>query len=801
MSRKIVFAAGVASGLVCLMPLTALAQAAAAAASPASAASAPTLEIARVTITAQKRKEDLQDVPLSVAVVTAEQLKAAQINGVEDLTRNVPNISFSSAGGPGLGNVEIRGVSSAAGSATVSVYLDDVSLTTRNLYSTGTAEPHFFDIENVEVLRGPQGTLYGASSLGGTIKFVSKQPDLKSFGASATAETSYTDHGGANYQAEGVINVPVVKDKIAVRIGVQRGHDSGYIDQVDPGTNAVIAKGIDWQDWTVVKASAKAVIEPGWTIEPALFAQQSNTGDIDAAYQGLAGRFQTAKKIREPGRDRLFVPSLTINGEMDIGTLTAVLSGYQRRFNRQQDGTAINDPSYAVNYPDNYPGLTDALDKLTSTITLNNKIDQTSLEVRLASKDYDAKNPSMFTWIGGMYVADAMTQVYDDEPIAGIDKVFSDYGFNPGDSVQMYNGFPHDFDNDDSYYSARHYHDTQSSVFGELTWHPTTSLSATLGMRFLDARQHFTREGNYFYNLSKNSAVIDSSNTATTPSFKVNWTIDPTVSLYGNVSKGFRLGGANRPVPPNALVLKAVKDIGLPGLPPASFAPDSLWNYEVGTKTSLWNHRLTLNVSAYMLKWKNIQQDITLESSGFDFETNTGNATSYGLEADLQARVSENLTIKAAAGITHATFDADVPDLGRPMMTLPDGTSVPDTSKPYNVRKGDQLQGVPVATANLGFDYHWAATDAIGAFVRGNGQWTGKSHGELLRSDPDHDRPAYAVFDASAGINFDKWEFTAFVKNLTNNHVVIQHPMIQYITSEAYYLRPRTIGISGNYEF
>ena len=796
MSKKIVIAAGVASGLACLAPLTALAQAAAAAASPA--ASVP--EIARVVITAQKRKEDIQDVPVSVSVVSAEQLKASQINTVEDLTRNVPNISFSTQAGPGLGTVEIRGVSSQAGSATVSVYLDDVSLTTRNLYSTGTAEPHFFDVDSIEVLRGPQGTLYGASSLGGTIKFVSKQPDLKSFGASASAQTSYTDHGGANYQAEGVINVPIVKDRLALRIGVQKGHDSGYIDQVDPDTNAVIAKGINSDDWTVVKASARALIEPGWTVTPALFAQQTNTSDIDAAYEGLAGRYQTAKKIREPGHDRLVVPSLTIEGEMPIGTLTTVLSGYQRRFNRLQDGTYINDPSYAVVNPGSYPGLTKDLDALTSTVYLNNKIDQTSLEVRLASKDYDPKNPSPFTWIGGMYVSDAATQVYDNEPIPGIDAVFAKYGFNPADNTQLTNGFAGDFDNDDSYYSARHYHDQQSSVFGELTWHPAPAIAATVGMRFIDAKQHFTREGNYFYNLAKNSAVIDSSSTATTPSFKVSWAVDPSTSLYGNVSKGFRLGGANRPVPDNALVEKAIHDLGLPGLPPKSYAPDSLWNYELGSKSSLWDRRLTLNVSAFMLKWKNIQQDVSLESSGFDFETNTGNATSYGLEADLQARLTENLTVTAAGGITHASFDADVPDLGRPSMTLPDGTSVPDPSQPYNVRKGDQLQGVPVASATVGFDYHWPVSDAVNAFVRGNGQWTGKSHGQLLRSDPDHNRPSYYVFDTSAGVNFDKWEFTAFIKNLANNHVAIQHPLVQYVT-EAYYLRPRTIGVSGNYEF
>src|SRR6202012_1007183 len=230
MSKKIAIAAGVASGLVCLMPLTALAQAAAAAAAPASS---PSNEIATVVITAQKRKEDIRDVPMSVSAISGEQLQAQQIKTVEDLTRNIPNISFSTQGGPGLGTVEIRGVSSQAGAATVSVYLDDVSLTTRNLYSQGTAEPRFFDLQDVEVLRGPQGTLYGASSLGGTIKFISKQPDLKYFSGSTTETLSGTKGGGVNYEMQGILNIPLVTGVSALRIGVERGHDSGYVDQVD----------------------------------------------------------------------------------------------------------------------------------------------------------------------------------------------------------------------------------------------------------------------------------------------------------------------------------------------------------------------------------------------------------------------------------------------------------------------------------------------------------------------------------------------------------------------------------------
>jgi outer membrane receptor protein involved in Fe transport len=221
---------------------------------------------------------------------------------------------------------------------------------------------------------------------------------------------------------------------------------------------------------------------------------------------------------------------------------------------------------------------------------------------------------------------------------------------------------------------------------------------------------------------------------------------------------------------------------------PSSFAPDSLWSYELGSKMDLMDHRMTLNVAAFLLKWKNIQLDITLSDAGFDYETNVGKATSYGLEAELKARVTQALTLSASAGFTHATFDADNPAFG-----------LADDGKD-NIRKGDFIGGVPRASASLGADYHWALSDAVNAFVRGNGQWTGKSHGTVFRADADYNRAAYFTADASAGVNWDKWEVTAFVKNLNNNHTQIQHPSVQNV-SEAYYIRPRTVGITANYEF
>jgi outer membrane receptor protein involved in Fe transport len=786
---------------------------------PAGAASAPgTVTLDQVMVTSQKRKEDVRKVPLSISVLSGDALQENHVTDITDLTRSVPNVSFSSQGGAGLSTIEIRGISSQAGSATVSVYLDDVSLTTRNIYSQGTAEPRFFDIDRVEVLRGPQGTLYGASSLGGTIKFISKQPDSKTFSGSALAEVSGTSHGGTNYMAQGVLNVPLVKDRIGLRLGVQTGRDSGYIDQVDPATLRVVDKGINSTHWDVFKAALKADLAPGWTITPAVFAQRFKSDDIDAAYLAVGGYqtanvgaplqiFQTSKIVQEPATDRLVVPSLTLTGDLGFGDLTGVLSGYTRRFKRIQDGTSINvpyiaavittgnssgDPSVppAPTEVPPQPALGAVVGALPSAVQLDNKIDQTSLELRIASKDYQPGGTPV-TWLGGVYLAQTKTQVFDNEPVFGINAAFAAAGVDINDPAQFAGTFPGAFAGDSSYYSARHYTDKQTSIFGELTWHVSPTLRGIVGLRSLRATQHFTREGDLFYAGGPSTAVIDSSATATTPRFAFNWDASPQCTVYGNIAKGFRLGAANRPVPLTPLVVQDLNDIGLPPTIPAAFKPDSLWSYEVGSKSRLLDNRLTLNVSAFYIDWKNIQQDVVLPSSGFDFETNVGRAKSYGLEVEGRFRATDQLVLTAAASWTHAVFAEDQPALG-----TTDGTP----TGPLNVRKGDPVQGVPRYSARLGFEYRFAAFAAGRAFVRGSGQWTGSSHGSFVRSSSDFERPGYFNLDAATGMTFDRWEITLFAKNLTNNQKIIQRPSIQGV-DEAFYLRPRTIGVTASYEF
>ena len=771
-------------------------------AQPAAAPAQPA-ELEQVIVTSQKRKENLKQVPLSVSVVTGEAIQDNHISDVTDLSRAVPNLSFSSQGGAGLSNLEMRGVSSQAGQATVSIYLDDISLTTRNIYSQGAAEPRFFDIDRVEVLRGPQGTLYGASSLGGTIKFISRQPDLAKFSGDAYGELSSTSHGGTNHVVQSVLNVPLVAGSTALRIGLQDGHDSGYIDRVDPASLKVIEKGINSTNWDVLKLALKSDFGRGWSVTPALFQQRYKANDIDTAYLSVGqfqlpqgstatppdlGLFQTSKPLREPSNDKLQIPSITLNGDVGFGDFTGIISGYKRRFDRIQDGTSVNVPYIASQVAD--PVLSNTVYGLPSAVQLANKVDQTSIELRVTSKEYDpARSP--FTWIGGVYVARTKTQVYDNEPVFGINAAFKAAGGDINDPNQLGGSFPGAFTGDSSYYSARHYNDRQTSFFGEATYHMGPALRAIGGLRVMRASQHFTREGDQYYAGGPSSAVIDADWHPVTPRFAVDWDMNKETTLYGNVAKGFRLGAANRPIPDpsvNPLVGQDLAALNLPGKPPASFDSDSLWSYEIGSKSRLLDNRLGINLAAFYIDWKNIQQNVTLPASGFDFETNVGRAKSYGFEAEGRFRINDAWIVNAAYGYTHAEFAEDTPALGT------------DSNGVLNARKGDPVQGVPQYSARLGFEYRFFSAGEYETFIRGNGAWTGSSYGTFVRDQKDYRRPGYFTADVSAGFDYQRWEFSLFVKNAFNNHKIIQQPSIQSV-SEALYLRPRTIGLTGHVDF
>lgn len=743
-------------------------------------------QIETVVVTANKRKEDASKVATSISVIRGDDLVAQHIVDFEDITRSIPNVSFSGGGGggdagngPGLSNIEMRGISSQAGSATVGVYLDDVSMTVGNLYSLGSAEPKFFDLDRVEVLRGPQGTLYGASSMGGTVKFVSNQPNLKENETTGYTELSSTEGGGTNYTVNGILNTTLIPDELALRVGIETEHKSGYIDQVSPTTGGVIASRINGEYDSVMRMALKWAPTRNLTLTPSVFFQQVSTGDIDVAYTTLP-KNETSKLVREPGSDQLLVPSLTANYSMDVGDLTSVTSYFQRKFNRTQDGTTVNSPylgSQISSAPNGNTALGNIVGALPSAVYLNNQVRQFSEELRLASHAYDP-SVSPVTWLVGAYVADLHTNVTDNEPVFGINAAFAAAGANPGSPNDINSAVPEGFPNDNSYFAVRHYHDKQQSVFGEANYYFTPTLHATAGVRYIRASDELDRTADYYYNLGPLTANTgfqqtssSTSGNAATPKLSLTWEVDPTDTLYASAAEGYRIGGSNFPIPQVYC--------GLPNAAPQSYESDSLWSYEVGDKSRFFGNRMSINASLFYVNWKNLQQQISL-GCGFNYNTNVGNATSSGAELEIKVKPLSSLTIDLAAGVTHATL-SDSAGANAGITGAVDGAAVP---------------GVPKFNVALTGQYNFNVSGDMFGFARASSHWTGKSNGALDPSNPDYARPAYNTIDASTGLTWDKWELSLFVKNLLNNDMIIQHPVVQSVTNEGYRIAPRTIGIS-----
>ena len=747
------------------------------------AAQSEQIEVVRVT--AQKRQEDPAKVAMSISAVSGEQLTAQHVTDVTDLTRIVPNISFTAASGnggagPGTSNIEIRGISSAAGAATVGVYLGDVSITVGNVYTMGNVEPKFFDIDRVEVLRGPQATLYGASSMGGTIKFVPNEPDLKTREFNTYTEFSKLKGGGNGYSANVVGNFPLIDDELALRIGVQAQLAGGFIDQVD-GAGAVVAENINRVYDQEFRAALKWKPTRTLTISPSIYLQRVDARDISAFNLDLPN-YQAQKQVREPSKDTLISPSVTVNWDMGKADLTSSTSYFERTFDRTQNGSAYNSYSLSTFLTSTDDGgtappeLIEAIAGLPSAVYLNNHVRQLSQEIRVASKPYDAA-VSPWTWLSGMYFSTQHTNIDENDPIFGINKTFADFGFSAEDPEILPDSFPGAFPDDNSFSGSFHYREKQASIFGEVNYYFSPALHATIGARYLRGNTTLDQRNSLYLAGAGNTSTTTLSSKAFTPKFAMTWELDPSNTIYTSVAKGFRLGGSNVFVPPTT----CGPDLEANGIEtgPPTYAPDSLWSYEAGSKSRFMNNRVTFNAAAFYVKWKNIQQGVYLPTCAYTYNANAGEAVSKGVEFEFKAKPMPGLTLSANGGYVKAELSND--------KGLENGV--------VGAVKGARIQGVPEYNGAISAQYNFSAFGDKSAFVMGGVQWVGSSKGSLNPEQTDYNRPSYHTADVSAGVSLDRYQFSVFVKNALDNDTIIQHPQVASIV-QGYRVAPRSIGMS-----
>ena len=477
-SRRIGLCTATSALAMMLCPGLALAQSAPAADAPAADSAG-----SEIIVTAQKRSEDIRTVPISLSVLSGAALKDQKIANYDDLARAVPGVAFNAvAGEEGRTNIVIRGVSSVSGASTVGLYLDDVSITVPNLYRYGSIEVRLPDIERVEVLRGPQGTLYGDSSEGGTIRYITTPANPDAFGMTLITDASGTYHGGANFADSATFNLPVVPDRLSLHASVNYQTDSGWIDHYN--TDGTLGKkGVNSADSLTAHVSATWTPEPSLTITPAFFYQRATNADNAAFYPGV-GLWQQNKEVAEPSQDTVMLGSLSIRKTLGFADLTSVTGFFDRVAARQEDGTYFNSTAFAQFfldpvYPAYQPQNDSVIANLPSAVHIRTHYRNFSQELRLSSND-GSSGASWLKWVVGAYYSTQSVHNTDYQTIGGINATFqSIYGVtmeqslvetsygNPtygqpggGPAITL---FPGDIDESDD----RTYRQQQVAVFGQ----------------------------------------------------------------------------------------------------------------------------------------------------------------------------------------------------------------------------------------------------------------------------------------------------------------------------------------------
>jgi len=463
-------------------------------------------QLQEIVVTSRKRSEDIKDIPISVSAISGTALAEHHVADYDDITRTVPGISFQAGAGPGLDNIQIRGVSSTSGSATVGIYIDEVSVTTPNFFD-GAVQPKLFDLDRIEVLRGPQGTLYGASSMGGTVRFITKQPELTEFSASVSTDLSDTHHGGFNNDEFAVLNVPVIDGVFALRFGVDLSTQSGYVDHYVPtptgagpdgsvltlatndSTGELGKSDVNAINTQVFRVSGKYAGADDLTITPAWFWQRTNAEDSSIFYPSI-GLYDQDKRIAEPGVDVVSVPSLTLVKNFGWAELTSVSSYFSRDFKRVTDGTYYNSNIFAnfsvlgavPSTPAQAYQVETLMGFLASPVYYDTKTEQFSQELRLASQSSSLAGVPL-SWTVGLYFANQFQAHTDDEFIPGLQATFQQiYGYNINDSAVGGlgpNGLAGvSYANDLIYQGHEHVTEKQIAPFGELGVEITPQLKA-----------------------------------------------------------------------------------------------------------------------------------------------------------------------------------------------------------------------------------------------------------------------------------------------------------------------------------
>lgn len=713
----------------------------------AAAQDAETAVFNEIIVTSRKRSETVSDVPISINVVSEQLIERLGASNYTDLLRSVPSLT-AYQNGPGRTRLAIRGVANGGGNdndtqnqETVGIYLDEIPI------SVGAMNPELslFDLERVEVLRGPQGTLYGAGSMTGTIRLVSKKPNLSEVEGKAEASLSTVAHGGENYNVKALVNIPIVADKFALRTSGYYDKRGGYIDNVltnESDVNDGNAKG--------VKVAARLQASEDLTLDFSfLYHDYSDNGrpeDLDRTPY-LSRDFPSFDGYD----DEMQIYNLTLEYDLDWASFVSSTSYFDREvFNRRSLDTL-----FEVALP---PGITP------HELVDNTNWDVWTQEVRLAST-----SESPLQWTVGAYYDNKDVLYLNTFPVPGADAIIgvpsSDFGA-PDDN--LFFGF------DDL--TVETY-----AFFGE-AYYSFDKFTITGGLRYFHWKQDIEFYQSGLFNGGANTDVRPTGTTdGVNPKINLSYDVNDDVLLYAQAARGFRYGGINGVIP-EAVCADELEGVRREGGDTRFFGPDHTWNYEVGTKAGLADGKVTVNATYFYVQWSDMQTSRSFEC-GFGFRENVGKATSQGLEFELNANLTDNLSANFGVSYINSELDQDVPNLG--------------------AEKGDKAPFVPEFSFNGTVEYNQPISGDTNGFIWSNIQHVGKRNTEFdLEAANARNMSSYTLANLRVGVMWEAYEISLFANNLFDSGGVIRALRRPPFDPDARIrVEPRTIGVSlrGNF--
>jgi iron complex outermembrane receptor protein len=750
-----------------------------------SAASSGQLE--EIVVTSQKRSEALDKVPISVTAIDQAMLDKQGVKDIGDVARLVPGLSLQASDELGDTNISIRGITSDTGAQTTGVYIDDTPVQVRQDVVASNPYPKIFDLDHVEVLRGPQGTLYGAGSEGGTIRFLTPTPNLSTYSGFVRSELAFTDGGAPSYELGAAVGGPIVEDKLGFRASGWYREDGGYMTRVNPVDDHVEATDANGSDSKVAKVAFKFAPTDDFSFSPSVYYQDIHSADRSLSWEGQPP-FTELAQIPQPHSDKFVLPSVTAEYDFSAFTVKSITSYFKRNVNDTFDATSFELSGLIPFNGQDYGGITlPGHPDYRSVGTYQQGQNNWTEELRFASPD---DSDSAWSWVGGFYYGHSIASSGEQyaEPFDQVGNYLSRYyGYGPGNSLSYFGEAP--VDGKYSYLDHFVVRETEKAAYGNVTYAIQDDLKVSVGLRV--AQSSFDYVDNQDGPYGTAAPTTDSGSqgeTPVTPRFNITYQMTPDQMIYATAAKGYRIGGANEPVPVD-VCRRSLDALGI-SKAPDTYQSDSVWSYEGGFKGRLFDNKVQVETSIYWINWNAIQQQVYLPDCGYYYTANLGTATSRGFDLQAQWAVGGGFVLSGTAGLTDTRYSKSVYDNNNIL-----------------AKAGDSL-ATPEWTATLAAEYNFEITADTDGYARIDYQFSGPYYrtgsAQTFSYQPNvRNAPATHYVTTRVGIKRGSWDISGFIDNVLNSTTSLyRYQDTQYSPGlRDTTFRPLTAGVTAEYKF